>query len=261
MTSKLFLGTSGWSYKDWINTFYPADLKPKDYLGFYTSKFTAVEIDATFYRIPSAKMVSGWYQNSPEHFIFSPKLPQKITHEKRLQNCSSELTAFLTAISILEEKLGPLVLQFDYAFTPEFLPQLTEFLPQLPSTNRYAVEIRNRKWYECEAFFNLLEKYKCAFVLQDLYYMPKFFRLTAPFTYIRLLGNRKLIPDDFSHVRLDREEALNDWARRIVELLNEGIEVYAFANNRYQGHAPETIINLQQKIQQHNEHRHQFRFF
>lgn len=249
MSGKLYLGTSGWSYKDWVGPFYPEGLRTSQYLEYYATKFKTVEIDSTFYRIPSSKTVAAWYQNTPENFLFSVKFPRVITHEKRLQHCSAELNHFLRNISLLQEKLGPLVLQFDYKFTPEFLPPLREFLPQLPPEYRYALEIRNRSWYRQEPFFQELERYHCALVLQDLYYMPKFFRLTAPFTFIRLLGNRKLILDDFSHVRIDREEALNDWAQRIVTMFQEGIDVYVYSNNRFQGYAPATIENLLQKIE------------
>ena len=248
-TKNLFIGTSGWYYKDWLGPFYPKKLPAGEYLSYYASHFSTVEIDSTFYRIPTRKIVTGWYQKTPDNFLFSPKFPQIITHEKRLTHCRSELDGFLNNISLLGEKLGPLILQFDYRFTPDYLPQLSDFLPQLPPDKLFAIEIRNRAWFKQKNFFDLLEKHKCALVLQDLYYMPKFFRITAPFSYIRLLGNRKQIPDDFSHVRVDREEALNDWAGRILAMLNEGLTIYAYSNNRYQGHAPTTVKTLLSKIQ------------
>ncbi len=253
MSGKLQVGTSGWSYKDWVGPFYPKGTAPGNYLPFYAAKFQTVEIDATFYRITSAKIVEGWFEKTGENFVFSPKFPRIITHEKRLKNCGAELDRFLSVLSLLKHKLGPMVLQFDYSFTPDYLPDLANFLPQLPDNYRFAVEIRNKLWFKKTEFFDLLENYKCGFILQDLYYMPKYYRITAPFTFIRLLGNRKLIPDDFSHVRIDRENALNDWAKRIVEMVSEGMDVYAYSNNRYQGHAPTTVSNLIDKIKNLNE--------
>jgi uncharacterized protein YecE (DUF72 family) len=248
LTGKLHIGTAGWSYKDWVGPFYPKGIKAKDYLSYFSTKFDSVEVDSTFYAVPAEKVVLGWLQNSPDHFSFAPKFPQIITHHKRLTNCSLELEAFSQSMSLLQHKLGPLVLQFDFNFTPDFLPQLTDLLPQLPEQWRYAVEIRNRKWYGTPKFFDLLERYKCALVIQDIYYMPRFVRLTAPFTYLRLLGDRRKIPDNFSRVRIDREKQLTDWAERIVSMLSEGVEVYAYANNHYQGHAPATVENLKEKI-------------
>lgn len=249
MSGKLLAGTSGWSYKDWVGPFYPKATASADFLAFYAKKFQTVEIDSTFYRIPSTETVRKWFQITPENFIFSPKFPRVITHEKRLQNCSAELDKFLSVFSLLKHKLGPLVLQFEYSFTPEYFPQLADFLPQLPENYKFAVEVRNELWHKNVDFFDLLEKYHCALVMQDLYYMPKYFRITAPFTFIRLLGNRKQIPDDFSHARIDREDALNDWARRTLEMVSEGIDVYIYSNNRYQGFAPATVTNLNAKIQ------------
>ena len=244
LSAKLHLGTSGWSYRDWLGLFYPHGTRPAEYLRSYARRFHTVEIDSTFYRIPAEKSVRRWAESTPGEFLFCPKFPRIITHDKRLVDCGKELSHFLRRMALLGPKLGPLVLQFDYTFTPDLLPRLQAFLSQLPGGFRYAVEIRNRKWHKVEPFFDLLEKHRCSLVLQDLYYMPPFFRFTAPFTYIRLLGNRRQIPEDFSRVRVERAQELDDWARCVVEILSEGLEVFAYSNNRYQGHAPETVRTL-----------------
>jgi uncharacterized protein YecE (DUF72 family) len=234
---RLHVGTSGWAYPDWVGPFYPTGTLPRDFLATYTRRFGAVEIDSTFYRIPTAKMVDAWNAATPEDFRFAPKVPQVITHEKCLEGCAAELTMFLDVVRRLGAKLGPLVFQFDAGFRVESLPILGAFLAGLPTDLRHTVEIRHRSWLR-DDFFQLLEKYKVALVLADLYYMPKLDKVTTDFSYIRLLGKRSAAPDDFSRVRLDRERELNLWAERIRAYLDRGLQVFAFANNRFQGHGP-----------------------
>lgn len=244
---QLHVGTSGWSYSDWVGPFYPTGTLPRDFLACYSKHFGTVEIDSTFYRIPTARMVDAWNAATPDGFRFSPKVPQVITHEKRLRDCAAELGAFLEAMRRLGEKLGPLVLQFDALFQVNSLPLLADFLGGLPSDQRHAVEIRHRSWL-CDDFYRLLEERKTALVLADLHYMPKLDRVTTDFAYIRLLGKRSAIPDDFSRVRLDREPELTLWAGRIRTYLPRGLAVFAFANNRFQGHGPASARVLLAKV-------------
>ena len=119
---------------------------------------------------------------------------------------------FLTRMSTLGEKLGPLCLQFSYEFKPDQADLLDEFLAALPTEFRYAVEVRNRGWLK-DWFFDLLKKHRTALVLVDRVSMPKLEEVTTDFTYIRWLGNRKDVPDDeYTHVRIHREKELNEWA-------------------------------------------------
>jgi len=248
MSKKLHIGTSGWSYKDWLGPYYPDGTKQKDYLSYYAQKFSTVEIDSTFYAIPRPSTVENWYQKTPANFIFSPKVTKLITHDKRLQDCQEDWNRFLQTMSILKEKLGPVVLQFDYKFVPEqHFGLLENFLATNHGSARICVEIRHKSWHSPE-FFEMLKQFNTALVLNDLYYMPKVVELTADFTYIRLLGNRKQIPDDFSHVRINREKDLDWWADWIEQMLDKELEVFAYSNNRYQGHAPATIRTLQKKL-------------
>ena len=234
------IGTSGWSYKDWNGVFYPEKTPANRFLGEYSRRFNAVEIDSTFYAIPRIEDVRKWADAVPESFMFSPKFPRIITHEKRLSDCDEERTLFLRVIGELGEKLGPLLLQFDYTFQSDRMQSLDSFLAGIPRVFRIAVEIRHRSWYKTD-FFNILRRHNAAIVLHDLYYMPKMTGITADFTYIRLLGNRKQIPDDFSHVRIKREKEFVWWAEKIREFMSREIDVFLFINNRYQGHAPASV--------------------
>jgi uncharacterized protein YecE (DUF72 family) len=243
----IHIGTSGWSYADWVGPLYAAGTPAGRYLGEYARHFSAVEIDSTFYRIPGERMVDGWAAATPPRFTFAPKFPQIITHERRLQACDAERDLFLGRLGRLGEKLGPLVLQFDYTFRYEEHHLLEAFLMGLPPGRRIAVEVRHRGWLRDE-FYALLERRRAALVLHDLHYMPALNRATADFVYIRLLGKRSLVPDDFSRVRIDRTKELDAWAEKVRSFADRGLEIFVFANNRYQGHAPATCRDLARRL-------------
>lgn len=251
-SATLVVGTSGWSYKDWVGPFYPEGADPRNFLREYVKHFSAVEIDSTFYGIPKQGIVDSWGNNVPEGFIFAPKFPKVITHDKRLLGCDAELELFLGNMKRLGPKLGPLILQFDYTFQFDQLHLLASFLNKIPAEFRLAVEIRHKSWLNKE-FYTLLKQFKVALTLVDLYYMPRLNVITADFTYIRLLGNRKEIPDDFSHVRIDRERNLDYWAETVLKTLQKGVSVYVFVNNRFQGHAPASVRSFMEALQRQKD--------
>jgi len=149
---RLHLGTSSWSSRDWDGVFYPKGTAPGDYLAFYATRFHTVEVDATFYRIPSVTMTKKWAAELPAGFRLAAKVPQVIMHEKCMLGCAEDLDAFVQAMALLGEKLGPLLLQFAYQkkASPiterEFHARLERFLPTLPPGPRFAIEIRNKTW-------------------------------------------------------------------------------------------------------------------
>ena len=112
--ANLLVGTSSWSSSDWLGSFYPANLKPGQFIEAYARKFPAVEIDSTYYSIPPPHVVASWREKTPPGFIFAAKVPGVITHEKVLKDCQAEFTSFLNNISLLGDRLGPLLLQFPY---------------------------------------------------------------------------------------------------------------------------------------------------
>ena len=247
---RLHIGTSGWSYRDWRAVFYPQNATANTYLNYYAQHFRTVEVDSTFYGIPRPSTVQNWFRQTPDDFVFTLKVPKMITHEKRLQHCEDEWQRFLQIVSLLHHKAGPLILQFDYKFEfKPFFPILEKFLRDHHGDRRLAVEIRHRSWHQ-EPFYEMLSRYQTALVLNDLYYMPRLVRLTSVFTVVRLLGNRKQIPDDFSRVRIERGADLQWWAGQIRNFLQRNLEVYVYSNNRYQGHAPATVGTLLRLIQE-----------
>lgn len=242
------IGTSGWSYASWVGPFYPPGTRPADFLAHYSTVFSCVEIDSTFYAIPSPDTVRRWDAVTPPEFTFCPKAPGIVTHEKRLADCQAEWNAFLRNLDLLGSKLGPIVLQFDSSFCYEHREALKRFVPFLPRDHRFAIEVRDRSWLKIP-FAEWLREHGLALVLQDHPSMPAMSEVTADFTYIRLLGRRSDIPDeDFSRVVIPRDEEIPFWARTIRQLLAEKAEVYAFSNNRFQGHAPATMRSIQAEI-------------
>jgi len=255
-TRNLRLGTSSWSSEDWVGTFYPPGTPPADFLSAYARHFDTVEVDSTYYRIPSESMVRNWLARTPTGFTFAAKFPQVITHEKVLQDCRQEISEFLRVMSLLEDRLGPLLLQFPYfnkkAFSgpDEFLARLSPFLDELPADFRYALEVRNKYWVNAR-LLDLLRKRRVALALIDHPWMTPISQLvrklnvvTADFAYVRWLGDRKGIEEKTQHwdrIIIDREDDMLIWIPIIRQLLKRGIQVMGYFNNHYAGFGPGSI--------------------
>ena len=258
--AEIHIGTSAFTAAGWETAFYPAGMKPADYLTYYATKFGTVDVDSTFYRTPSVATVNGRERKTPEGFVLAAKVPQTITHEKILQNCDEDLKYFLETMDLMGDKLGPLLFQFGYfnkmAFKSgnEFLARLEAFLKKLPKGYKFALEIRNKQWLTAE-FFDLWRAHNVAFALIDQVWMPratelfeKFDPITADFTYIRLLGDRKGIEQKtkiWDKVIVDRSRELMSWVNVCQRTVRRGIPTYVYVNNHYAGFAPGTIEQFQ----------------
>jgi uncharacterized protein YecE (DUF72 family) len=255
-TSGIRLGTSAFTAAGWEGSFYPADMKAADYLTYYATKFDTVEVDSTYYRTPAAAVVNGWARKTPEGFIFAAKVPQAITHDKMLMGAEAEFAEFVGVMELLGEKLGPLLLQFPYfnkskfKSSDEFLKLLDAFLKKAPKGHSFAVEIRNKNWLNAR-FADLLRGHGVALVLQDQSWMPRptqifeqFDPITADFTYVRWLGDRKGIEErtkTWDKTIVDRSAELEEWAKILRKVHQRKIKIFAYANNHYAGHGPATV--------------------
>jgi uncharacterized protein YecE (DUF72 family) len=252
----LYLGTSSWSSDDWRGSVYPIDAKSSEYLTYYARRFTAVEIDMTFYRIPTRAMIDAWNHRTPSGFRFAAKIPQIITHEKVLRDSQAELEQFTDVMSRLGDKLGPLLFQFPYfskrhfANAQAFLDRLEAALDQLPTGFRFAVEVRNR-WWITRRLLDLLRDHRVALALTDHPWMPSIQELmrqhdvlTTDFAYIRWLGDREAmetITQKWDHLVVDRTQDTREWAAVVRQFLARDLTVYGFYNNHYAGHSPGSI--------------------
>jgi uncharacterized protein YecE (DUF72 family) len=153
----LYLGTTSWTNDDWEGLIYPQGCASQDYIEHYARVFGVVEVDSTWYRTPSERMVEGWLRRTPQHFKFAAKVPRVVTHEKGMVDCGAEMEEFLAIMSRLQDRLGPLLLQFEYVARgrdaheyesgEDFRDRLSRFLPVLPKDEfDFAVEVRNGKW-------------------------------------------------------------------------------------------------------------------
>jgi len=235
----LLLGTQGFAFDDWVGPFYPPGTAKSAFLEEYARHFRTVEIDSTFYGSPRASVVQGWRDRTPDGFRFAAKFPRLITHDKKLEGAEGDAAAFVGTIQALDDKLGPLTLQFAYDFTPDQFKRLESFLTSLPRGPRYAVELRNRGWLKPE-LGEMLSNLGVALVLQDLFYMPKLDWITTDFTVIRWLGRRSDI-QKFDRIQIDRSKELTRWADRVRRFLEEGVDVYGYFNNHFAGHSPASV--------------------
>ena len=181
----LFVGTSGYSYKEWKGNFYPEDLPAKEMLSYYAQRLPAVEINNTFYRLPQATMVENWKEQVPDKFRFSLKATQRITHIKRLKNCAEETQYLMETAALLGERLGVVLFQLP-PNSKKDAERLHDFLECLPTDARAAFEFRHESWLDDETY-QLLRDNNSALVVSDTDEKPlTSITSTADWGYLRL---------------------------------------------------------------------------
>lgn len=249
------LGTSGFSYDDWVGPVYPSDLPRSQWLEHYVTQFDTVELNVTYYRVPGIKTVSGWVERTPEDFSFSVKAHQSLTHERR----DPDFAGFVDGIRPLLEggKLACVLAQFPYSFHPtaedrDYLSQLREGLAALP----VVIEFRDRAWVTDETFAQLerLEFGYCAVDeprLRGL--MPPVARATGPLAYVRFHGRNaeKWWQHEQAWERYDytySERELGEWVPKLLELDSQAAAVLVYANNHYRGQSVDTIRKLRRLL-------------
>jgi uncharacterized protein YecE (DUF72 family) len=246
------IGAQGWNYDAWVGPFYPSGTRAAAFLTMYARAFDTVEVDSTFYAIPPAKNVIGWRERTPAHFTFALKLPQEITHERRLRDAGDPLLRFLDVARELGPKLGPILIQLGPDFGPAELPALAGFLPLLPPDMNFAVEFRQRGWIN-EGVVALLREYRVALALSDGRWIPRATLVklaeepTSDFAYVRFMGPDRSIVD-YSRIQVDRSKELDTWAGTLRGLMSRVKTAFVFINNHFAGHSPATIRMLQERL-------------
>ncbi len=250
LTVPVHVGTMGWSYADWNGPFYPAAGPGRQAITLYARAFGAVEIDSTFYGTPRETTVRQWYDSTPPHFVFCPKVPRLLTHDAGLQKVGPPLEEFVATMALLREKRGPMLIQMPPSFTREQLPDLKAFLPLLTQlsdkTAQFAIEFRHRSLVGTDVG-DLLAEHGVALVAADYPAMPKRLELTADFTYLRLIGRHGAY-DHHREVQADRTVEIARWTDALRANQSHLKAMYIFCNNDYQGYAPATVNSVRQNL-------------
>lgn len=213
----LYVGTSGYSYKEWKGSFYPKDLSEKRMLHYYGERFRTVEINNTFYRMPKAPVLEAWASEVPADFKFVLKASQRITHMQRLKNAEAAVSYLLEVAGALKERLGPLLFQLPPNLKKD-VPRLRDFLALLPSQRRAAFEFRHPSWFD-EEVFGLLREHQVALCIaeaEDDLEVP--FVSTASWGYLRLRRPDYSTPELKAWLQRLREQ---DWRDTFVFFKHE----------------------------------------
>ncbi len=238
MTGRCFIGTSGWSYDHWGGVFYPPDLKTADRLAFYINHFNSVEINNTFYHLPTPSAFKSWKKIVPKNFIYALKGSRFITHMKKLKDPKEPLELFLERARLLKDNLGPILFQLPPHWRCN-TERLKEFVKLLPSNMRFAFEFREPSWFNKEVYDILRENN----IALCIYHMPEFespIEVTAKFVYIRFHGT------DFLYSGRYSKKELLKWADLINGYIREGKDVYVYFNNDANGYA---VINANELME------------
>lgn len=250
----LLLGTQGWNHPAWVGPFYPPGTRARDMLRVYAHAFSTVEVDSTFYAVPAEVIVRSWRESVPEGFVFSLKVPQEITHERRLVDVERPLHRFCSRANVLGTTLGPLLVQL----SPDFHPNagnreaLRAFVEMLPIRYHWAIEFRHSGWFDAETV-ELLRAYNVALALADSRWIKRGLVLqmaiepTANFAYVRWMGEQRRIRD-LSRVQVDREQEMAAWSQALQSLTEHVGTAFGYFNNQYQGHGPESARAMQRLL-------------
>jgi uncharacterized protein YecE (DUF72 family) len=240
MTVRIYIGTSGWHYKHWKGPFYPPRLPDKAFLEYYADHFGTAEINNSFYRLPEKETLVRWRNAVPEDFIFSVKASRYLTHMKKLKDPNEPLERFLDGVSILGDKLGPILFQLPPRWRSN--PQRLEgFLDILPENFRYTFEFRDPSWFD-EKIYDLLTRYRASLCVYDLAGRTSPKEITADFAYVRLHG-----PDGPYRGRYGSQE-LAGWGAKFSTWLKEGLPVYCYLDNDEGGYAVQDALRLRQMM-------------
>src|SRR2546423_66681 len=221
----VWVGTSGYNYPEWKGSFYPADLAAKKMLPYYAERFPTVEINYTFYRMPTEKLVAGWAEQVPSPYRFTLKAPRRITHDSRLKDVGDSVARFCEVASTLGGKLGTLLFQLP-PFLRKDLALLDAFLPQLPHGTRAAFEFRHASWFDEEVFGRLAAK-NLSVCIADSEKLSTPVRITADYAYFRL-RDEGYQPDD-----------IRRWADTIAASTASCRDAFVYFKHEESGKGPE----------------------
>lgn len=232
----IHIGTSGWHYAHWKENFYPKGTRPANYLEFYSQRFSTVEVNNSFYRLPSEQTLQCWANVVPKHFRFSIKASRFITHNKKLKDAPESFTLFFDRIKTIAPSLGPILFQLPprWKYNGE---RLEEFLQSVSPQLNYVFEFRNPDWIRDEAFA-ILKKYNASYCVHDMPETLSPVLTTSNIAYIRFHGPSGNYSGSYPDTHL------SEWAQRLLGWEQQGIDSYIYFNNDIGGHAPRNATTL-----------------
>jgi uncharacterized protein YecE (DUF72 family) len=240
--SEVRIGCSGWNYAHWRERIYPKGLPPKRWLEHYATLFDTVEVNNTFYRLPKEPAVRGWVEATPPGFLFSVKMSRYVTHIRRLSNLETGILRFYAPLEPLarSSKLGPVLWQLPPTFKRNDA-RLAAALETLPR-DRHCFEFRHPSWY-APGVYDLLRSRGVALVIPDSPRYPfRELELTADWTFVRFHHGTRGRNGNYS------ETEIAEWAERIAAWREDGIDVYAYYNNDWEGYAVRNGLRLRELL-------------
>lgn len=254
------LGTSSWLFDAWRGVFYPDGVPKNQYLPYYASQFDTVEVNTSFYAIPSSSTLINWVESVPAGFTYVLKFPRAITHDRRLVDCADLTRTFLDALRALGPAAGPAFLQFPPDFTRRVngraLADYLDWLALEASDLRLAVEARAADLMTA-SFARFLAERNFALVLVDRVATADLYatwiecidaEIGPDFALIRWIGDDRDGPQGDRELQVLRDEGLARWAARIAELTGRGRTVYGYMHNPYEGHSPASVRRLRELL-------------
>ena len=239
---KIHIGTSGWHYKHWLGgVFYPEGTSPAQMFPFYAKHFDTVEINNSFYHLPSATTFDSWRDNSPARFLFAVKASRFITHMKKLKDPTPSSEKFFLVADRLGKKLGPILFQLPPRWKVN-VDRLSEFLEALPGKHKYVFEFRDETWLVPEVY-EVLRRHKAAFCIHDFGDMKIPNEITTNFTYIRFHG-----PTSAKYFGSYSSAQLQAWVERIEEWSQRLSAIYVYFNNDPGGEAVKNALELKRLL-------------
>ena len=237
------VGTSGWVYPHWKGRFYPKDLPQRDWFGYYARHFDTVEINNTFYRLPTEDAVVRWREHAPDGFVYAVKASRFLTHVKRLNNVEVALERFMDVVTLLRDHLGPILCQFPETFhrTDVNERRLRTFFGMLPPKPPFVMEFRHESWFTDDVY-SLMADYDVGLCIVSDPKRPTHVQVTSNVVYVRFHGPRqKRYRGSYPEVQL------REWADRIADLAR-GKDAYIYFNNDWKGHAIRNAMRLRELL-------------
>ncbi len=249
LQDRVHVGTSGWHYDHWKGPFYPNSMARADFLSYYSARFHTVEINHSFYRLPSADTLSGWREAVSGGFIFCVKAGRYITHMKKLKDPRNTLHPFLSRIELLKPRLGPVLLQLPPHWSLN-RDRLATFVEALPEGFRFAFEFRDGSWFH-PSVYEILKTRSLSFCIYELDGRMAPDVVTADFVYIRLHGPGTAYQGEYG------DSGLEVWTRKILDWAGAGKEIFCYFDNDQAGYAARDALRLTRMLRETIYGRHQ----